>query len=80
MAGHDLAFSKHAWNGVTLRRETLASEGLVIPDMLEIGGNVPPADLLDALAAAWSARRFASGQACALPETAKPGQRGAITY
>jgi predicted RNase H-like nuclease len=80
MMGDDLAFSKHGWNGITLRRNALASQGLEIPDIVDIGGEVPPADLLDALAAGWSARRFVRGQACALPEAAKPGQHCAIWY
>jgi predicted RNase H-like nuclease len=80
MAGQEFPFSKHSWNGITLRRAALATHGLVLPDTLEECGEVPAADILDALAAAWSARRFASGEACALPPTARPGQRGAISY
>jgi predicted RNase H-like nuclease len=80
MAAQELIFSKHSWNGVALRRAALAEAGLSLPDVLEIGGNVPPADVLDALAAAWSARRLVAGQACVLPEAATPGDRGTISY
>lgn len=80
MIGEDLLFSKHSWNGVNLRRHALASQGLGIPDTVDIGAGVPPADLLDAVAAGWSARRFASGDAGSLPATAKPGQHCAIWY
>lgn len=80
MLEHDLPYSKHSWNGLTLRRETLAEHGVVIPGHLESAGECPAADLLDALAAAWSARRFANGDAAALPSGATPGHRETITY
>jgi hypothetical protein len=34
MAGHDIPFSKHSWNGITLRRAALAAHGLVLPNTL----------------------------------------------
>lgn len=80
MLEHDLQYSKHSWNGLALRRGALAKHGLVLPDHLGSAGECPAADVLDALAAAWSARRFAKGNAAALPSSATPGRRETITY
>ena len=49
------------------RRAALAGAGIVLPDDLGAGGNVPPDDVLDAAGAAWSAGRIASGSAESLP-------------
>jgi predicted RNase H-like nuclease len=80
MVGHPITFSKHSWNGTTTRRRALADQGLVIPDVLDHGGDVPAGDVLDALAAAWTARRFAVGKASALPAGAERSQRSVIWY
>ena len=58
---------KKTWNGHMTRRAALARAGIVLPDDLGSGGNVPPDDVLDAAAAAWSATRIASGSAETLP-------------
>ena len=49
------------------RRSLLAEQGVIIPDVLEgAAGKLPPDDLLDAAAAAWTAHRFETGQAQSL--------------
>jgi predicted RNase H-like nuclease len=66
LAGHALP-PKKTWNGQMTRRAALAGAGIVLPDDLGAGGNVPPDDVLDAAGAAWSAGRIASGSAESLP-------------
>jgi hypothetical protein len=46
-----------------------------LPDQLEDAGTVPPDDLLDAAAAAWTAWRVATGKAEVLPVS----ERRAVT-
>ena len=65
-----LAWSKTAWNGITLRRQILEAHRIVIPDDLGPSGKAGVADILDAAIAAWSAGRIAAGKAERLP----PGQ------
>ncbi len=63
MCGHVIAPSKKTREGATLRRAALVGLGLTIPtDVRET------ADLLDACAVAWSARRLARGEATCLPD------------
>jgi predicted RNase H-like nuclease len=60
--------SKKRWIGLTTRLRLLAREGL---DALALPGVPDEAgidDLLDAVVAAWSAHRIASGQARCLPD------------
>jgi predicted RNase H-like nuclease len=66
LAGHALP-PKKTWNGQMTRRAALARVGIVLPDDLGAGGNVPPDDVLDAAGAAWTAGRIASGSAESLP-------------
>jgi predicted RNase H-like nuclease len=76
LAGGDLAHAKTTWNGQMARRAALAAAGIVLPD--DVGaeaGRVPPADVLDAAAVAWTARRLAAGEAIRLG-----GPVGAIWY
>ncbi len=80
MAGAELEHAKGTWNGQAIRRACLAREGVVLPDRLDEGGDVPVADVLDAAAAAWSARRYARGEAGSLPPGARAGQREVIWY
>jgi hypothetical protein len=47
---------------------------------MRAAGGVPVADVLDAGAAAWSARRYARGEARSLPEGWTRGAAGAIWY
>jgi predicted RNase H-like nuclease len=70
MKGEPLGFSKKTWNGQTERRALLATQGVELPGQLdEITGKVPPDDLLDAAAAAWTAWRCEKGIGEALPES-----------
>ncbi len=68
MAGEPLAFAKRTWNGQMARRRLLSDAGIEIPDDLADHGAVPPDDILDAAAAAWSAHRIARGSASSLPD------------
>lgn len=82
LAGAPLSFAKRTWNGQMERRRLLSDAGLSVPDHLgEAAGTVPADDVLDAVAVAWSAGRFARGDARALPaETPLPGFGGVIWY
>lgn len=54
---------KKSWTGMQQRLALLVGEGIVLPvDPGEVG-KVPPDDLLDACAAAWTAGRIFSGEA-----------------
>lgn len=76
MAGGPLAWNKRAWNGKARRVRLLASEGIAVPDDLGEAGSVPVDDVLDAAAAAWSARRIADGTAGSLPDPADRDEGG----
>jgi predicted RNase H-like nuclease len=66
--------SKHRADGLVERRALLEEAGLDVP--LEAPRLAEP-DLLDASIAAWSAERYARGEALALPE-GHAGRLGAI--
>lgn len=68
MAGQPLAWSKKGWNGLLLRRRLLADAGIVLPDVMAEVGTVVADDVVDAAAAAWSARRIATGTAATFPD------------
>jgi len=68
MAGAHLAHAKSTWNGQMERRRLLAERGIDLPDRLEHAGDVPVADVLDAAAVAWTAHRYARGEASSLAE------------
>jgi predicted RNase H-like nuclease len=75
LAGEPLP-SKHTWSGFHRRRSLLARAGIELPDDLP---GAPLVDVLDAAAAAWSAGRYARGEAKPLP--AGDGERlGRIWY
>ncbi|MFQ5967144.1 MAG: DUF429 domain-containing protein [Acidimicrobiia bacterium] len=81
LAGTPLEYSKRTWNGQMERRALLEQAGIVLPDRLPAGvGQVPVDDVLDAAAAAWSARRHAMGEALSLPTSSPPGTGGVIWY
>jgi predicted RNase H-like nuclease len=80
LAGAALAYAKTTWNGQALRRRLLHDAGIELPDDLGEAAAVPPADVLDAAAAAWSAGRYARGEAASLPPGAKRGARQVIWY
>lgn len=68
MAGTPLAHAKRTWVGARRRRELLRANGIVLD---EVGPEVGPAgvdDVLDAAAAAWTARRRDRGRARAHPQ------------
>ncbi|WP_181763645.1 DUF429 domain-containing protein [Streptomyces albidus (ex Kaewkla and Franco 2022)] len=64
-----LPHTKKTWAGQMQRRSLLRKGGVVLPDDLGATGQVPPDDILDAAAAAWSAHRIAQGLAISLPGT-----------
>jgi predicted RNase H-like nuclease len=64
LAGAPLSHSKHATEGLAERRELLEYAGIRLPAPLP---GVPEADVLDATVAAWTARRFARGEARPFP-------------
>lgn len=72
--GLPVAASKKTWNGQMARRALLARAGVRLPDDLGGAGAVPPDDVLDAAAVAWTAGRMARGEALSLPD---PPERGA---
>ncbi|WP_154677321.1 DUF429 domain-containing protein [Parafrankia discariae] len=67
MAGAPLPFAKTTWAGAAHRRALLAAAGIALPDDLGPANAVPPVDVLDAAAAAWTAHRIATGAAGCLP-------------
>ncbi len=78
--GDVLAYAKSSWNGQAIRRRALRDAGIGLPGLLDEAGAVPPADVLDAAVAAWSARRFAAGDAGSLPSDSRPDSRGVIWF
>jgi predicted RNase H-like nuclease len=74
LAGSHLQHSKRSWNGQMERRRLLVGAGLDVPDQLVAGG-APVDDVLDAAVAAWSAARWARGEARSLPDD-PPVQHG----
>ena len=74
LAGGPLRSSKHTPEGLRERRALLEQAGLVLPERPR---GVPEADLLDAAVAAWSAARYARGEAQPLP-AGHPERIGAI--
>jgi predicted RNase H-like nuclease len=78
MAGYELKYAKTTWNGQHARRSLLTSEDIDLRDDLAEAGVMPVADILDAAAAAWSARRYARGTSRSFPAAADRGQREVI--
>ncbi|GBD24428.1 hypothetical protein HRbin29_02106 [bacterium HR29] len=68
MSGAPLAMPKHTWNGLAARLQALNAQGIAFPDAIGgSGGSLPPADLVDAAAAAWTAARWLRGLARPYP-------------
>ncbi|MDP9792398.1 putative RNase H-like nuclease [Catenuloplanes nepalensis] len=68
MAGAPLPDSKKTWSGTVHREELLRGHGIRLPrDIGPAGRVVPVDDVLDAAAAAWTARRAAAGEADRVP-------------
>lgn len=82
LAGCPLGFSKRTWNGHSERRRLLSGVGLSLPDRLsDAVGVVPADDILDAAAGAWTAVRYAAGEARTIPsEMPLPGFGEVIWY
>ena len=83
MKNRPLAYTKKSWNGQMERRRLLQRHGIRVPNYLRQAGGVPPDDLLDAAAAAWTAWRVANGEAKVLPDSAAGcarSRRGVIWY
>lgn len=76
MAGGPLGTSKHSWAGVRRRWRLLREQGIVVPDELGDAGHAGADDVLDAAAAAWSARRIAGGEHRCLPDPPQAGIGG----
>ena len=68
--------NKKTWAGQMVRRRLLERHGIELPDDLGPVGVVPPDDVIDAAAAAWSAARIASGKAavCSAAENLEPNE------
>ncbi|MCC6129973.1 MAG: DUF429 domain-containing protein [Acidobacteria bacterium] len=59
---------KKSWNGLFRRVALLREAGIELPAELPLAeGLVPPDDILDAAAVAWTARRFLEGRAIPVP-------------
>lgn len=67
MASRPLGSSRKTWNGLMLRVTLLESAGISLPADLGLAGVPAPDDIVDAAAAAWTASRFANGEAVSLP-------------
>lgn len=82
MAGEPLTAPKTAWRGMWDRLELLSRAGVHLPRELGPAGVVPPADVIDAAAAAWSAARIMAGEAMWVtePETDDRGRSVTIWY
>ncbi len=84
MKGRTLEYAKKTWNGQMERRALLEAQGIELPARFDQpAGKVPPDDLLDAAAAAWTAWRCATGRGDALSgsdEAPSLTDRGLIWY
>lgn len=63
MRGQPLQHPKKSWAGMRQRLKLLAAAGIDLPNDLPDAGEVPPFDVIDAAAAAWSARRYLGSEA-----------------
>jgi predicted RNase H-like nuclease len=68
LAGRVLLEPKSTWAGLELRRAALAEAGIVVPADIGEAGRAGPDDVLDAAAAAWTARRIVAGTARSFPD------------
>jgi predicted RNase H-like nuclease len=69
LAGEPLRSPKKTWSGAVRRRELLAAAGIDVPADLGAAGRMAAVDdVLDAAAAAWTARRITLGTARSLPD------------
>lgn len=68
MTGDVIRPPKSTWAGLELRRSALADSGIVVPADIGEAGRAGPDDVLDAAAAAWTARRIVVGTARSFPD------------
>jgi predicted RNase H-like nuclease len=83
MAGSPLAFPKSSWAGMQDRLKLLAEAEIELPADLGLANEVGSADVIDAAAAAWSARRYLRGEADSVikvPEVFADGRQVTIWY
>jgi len=67
MGGNEVESAKTTWSGQKTRERLVEENGISIPSDLGDAGVAKPDDVLDAAAAAWTARRYAQGTANSLP-------------
>ena len=67
LTGGHVASAKSTADGLGQRRAALLTQGIALPDPLH-RSRVGADDVLDAAAAAWTARRYAAGAAFSLPD------------
>jgi predicted RNase H-like nuclease len=65
--GQACVYPKKSWNGLAERLALLTRAGIVLGESFATIGTAPPDDVVDAAAAAWTARRYARGEALPLP-------------
>jgi predicted RNase H-like nuclease len=68
LLGHPARWSKKTWAGTWERLTALRQAGIDLGAVGDAGGFAAPDDVLDAAAAAWSARRLVAGEAMSLPD------------
>jgi predicted RNase H-like nuclease len=68
MKGRPADWPKRSYNGMMERRALLEAEGIRLPGELPAAGSTAVDDVLDAAAAAWTARRIAAGTHRTVPE------------
>ena len=74
MAGAPMRHSKKTWAGAVERQARLAEQGIVVDARLAGStGRAGVDDVLDAAAAAWTARRCVAGLGRPLPDPPEPG-------
>lgn len=77
MCGRPSAATKKTWQGIIDRRDALAAHGIVLDHIdPRVGAVVGVDDVIDAAAAAWSARRALDGMASPLPDPPEIGESG----
>jgi predicted RNase H-like nuclease len=79
MGGAPLADHKKSWNGMWHRLALLERAGIELPPDPGPGGRAGPDDFIDAAAVAWTAARYARGEAQRLPQGSE-GDAPAIWY
>ena len=76
LSGEPMVHNKKTWAGAHERRRCLAGKGIVLPDDLDDVGDASVDDVLDAVAAAWTARRVSMNVADRYPEESTPFKDG----